>query len=76
MGGLIGNAIGPSDKLLEGTIESENKGIIYAARNLPGVDIVEVNNLNVELLAPGAHPGRLTIWTKSAILKLDKMWME
>ena len=57
-------------------VVSENKGIIYAARNLPGVDIVEVNNLNVELLAPGAHPGRLTIWTKSAILKLDKMWME
>jgi large subunit ribosomal protein L4e len=57
-------------------VVSENNGIVYAARNIPGVDIVEVNNLNVELLAPGAHPGRLTIWTMSAILKIDNIWME
>jgi len=50
----------------------ENRGIIQAARNLPGVDISTVNNLNAELLAPGTHPGRLTIWTKSAFEKLDE----
>jgi large subunit ribosomal protein L4e len=53
----------------------KNNGILYAARNLPGVDIVEISNLNIELLAPGAHPGRLTIWTMSAILQLDNVWM-
>ncbi|MCK5588010.1 MAG: 50S ribosomal protein L4 [Candidatus Lokiarchaeota archaeon] len=45
----------------------EDEGIIKAARNHPGVDIIHVNNLNTESLAPGGHPGRLTIWVKSAI---------
>lgn len=55
---------------------SENKGVVEAARNLPGVDIVNVNNLNVELLAPGTHPGRLTVWTNSAFEKLNAMFGE
>ncbi|MFX0014592.1 MAG: 50S ribosomal protein L4 [Promethearchaeota archaeon] len=42
-------------------------GISAAARNLPGVDVVIVGQLNIEHLAPGTHPGRLTLWTKSAI---------
>ena len=50
----------------------ENKGIYQAARNLPGVDVVEVRNLNVELLAPGAHPGRLTIWSRDALEALKE----
>jgi len=29
-----------------------------------------VADLNVEMLAPGTHPGRLAIWTTSAIEKL------
>ncbi|WNY25587.1 50S ribosomal protein L4 [Methanolapillus millepedarum] len=41
-----------------------------AARNLAGVDIATVSELNAELLAPGTHAGRLTVWTKSAIAKL------
>ena len=52
---------------------TEDKGISRAAKNLPGVDVVRVENLNAYLLAPGAHPGRLTIWTKSAIEKLKEM---
>jgi len=51
---------------------SEDKGIVKAARNHPGVDIVRVDLLNVELLAPGACPGRLTVWTKSAVEQLNK----
>ena len=43
-----------------------------AVINIPGVDAVEVKNLNAELLAPGAKGGRLTLWTKSAIEILDK----
>jgi large subunit ribosomal protein L4e len=45
----------------------KERGIKTAARNLPGVDVSMVENLNAELLAPGTHPGRLTIWTESAI---------
>lgn len=45
--------------------------IIRAVRNLPGVDVVSVNLLNTELLAPGTHPGRLTLWTESAFRTLD-----
>lgn len=40
---------------------------VLAARNLPGVDVTTVDKLNVELLAPGTHAGRLAIWTHSAI---------
>ncbi|MHA2223713.1 MAG: 50S ribosomal protein L4 [Candidatus Hodarchaeales archaeon] len=42
-------------------------GIVSAARNLPGVDVIVVNQLNTEHLAPGTHAGRQTLWTKSAI---------
>ncbi len=55
---------------------TENGGIVGAGRNIPGVDIVAVNNLNVELLAPGTHAGRLTMWTKSAFEKVDGMFGE
>jgi len=49
-----------------------DSGIGKAARNLPGVDIAEVHGLNAELLAPGAHAGRLVVWTTSAIDRLGK----
>jgi len=53
---------------------NENEGIIEATRNILGVDIVTIEGLNVELLAPGTHPGRLTIWTSSTIEKVDAMF--
>lgn len=51
-------------------VVAEDEGIVRAAKNLPGVDIALVDSLNVELLAPGTHPGRLTLWTNSAIERL------
>jgi len=51
---------------------AKDNGIFKAARNLPGVDVCHVRNLNAEVLAPGGVPGRLTLWTKSAILELAK----
>jgi large subunit ribosomal protein L4e len=45
---------------------------LRAARNLAGVDAVTVNQLNTELLAPGTQAGRLTIWTESAIRRLEE----
>ncbi len=67
-GRRIKHAVGP---LL---VVAENRGIVEAARNILGVDITTVNNLNAELLAPGTHPGRLTIWSKSAFQKLDEIY--
>ncbi|MFX1562693.1 MAG: 50S ribosomal protein L4 [Promethearchaeota archaeon] len=49
---------------------AEDNGIRRAASNLPGTKVVYVTKLNAEILAPGTHPGRLTIWTKSAIEQL------
>ena len=55
---------------------TKNEGIIEAARNLPGVDATIINNLNVELLAPGTHPGRFTLWSSSAIGMIDSLFGE
>jgi large subunit ribosomal protein L4e len=51
-------------------VVSKDDGVMKAAKNLPGVDVVLVKDLNVELLAPGCKAGRLTVWTKSAIESL------
>ncbi len=53
-------------------VVGENCSALKAAQNVPGIDIVEVSRVNAELLAPGTHPGRLTLFTQSAIQKLDK----
>lgn len=54
-------------------VVSKKDGIFRAARNFPGVDIISVKDLNPELLAPGTHPGRLTLWTNSSIKELKKL---
>jgi len=51
---------------------SEDRGIEEAADNIPGLGVVKLKDLSVLHLAPGAKPGRLTIWTKSALEKLDE----
>jgi len=53
---------------------SEDMGIVKAGSNIPGVDVVHVEGLNADLLAPGAHPGRLVVWTESAFKALDEVW--
>ena len=57
-------------------IITENKGIFEAAENIPGLDIANVNTLTAEMLAPGTHAGRLTLWTNSAIERLEKLYGE
>ena len=44
---------------------------LRAARNLAGVDVVTVDQLNVEHLAPGMLAGRMTVWTESALVRLE-----
>ena len=54
----------------------ENKGLANAASNVPGVEVTTIANLNTEMLAPGTHPGRLTVWTTGAIEKLNTLYGE
>ncbi len=50
-----------------------DKGIGRGLANMPGVDVVDVKHLRVEQLAPGGQPGRLLIFTESALKELEKM---
>ncbi|MEM3047206.1 MAG: 50S ribosomal protein L4, partial [Candidatus Bathyarchaeia archaeon] len=56
-------------------VVDEDKGIVKAARNIPGVDVVKADDLNVEDLAPGAQPGRLTVWDSSTFASLDRRFL-
>jgi large subunit ribosomal protein L4e len=53
-------------------IVSEKCPLINSSKNLPGVEVVKVKDLNVELLAPGSDPGRLCVWSNKAIEILEK----
>ncbi len=46
--------------------------LLNSAVNLPGIDVVEIKKINAELLAPGAHAGRATLFTQGAIQTLEK----
>jgi large subunit ribosomal protein L4e len=46
--------------------------LLKSAKNIPGVDVVDVKNINAELLAPGCVPGRLTLFTEEAINIMEK----
>ncbi len=51
-------------------VTDECKSLIKALRNLPGVDTVNINRLNIRLLAPGGQMGRFCIYTESAMREL------
>jgi len=53
-------------------IVSRDCKITKSAANIAGVDVCEVKKINAELLAPGTIPGRLSLWTKSAIEFIEK----
>lgn len=53
---------------------NKEEGIAKAFRNLPGVELVNVERLNLLQLAPGAHLGRFIVWTKTAFQRLDEIW--
>jgi len=52
----------------------EKKGLFDAASNIPGVTLAKISDLNAEMLAPGTHPGRLTLWTNGAIEQLGRLY--
>lgn len=53
-------------------VVSKKCPLLKSARNIQGIDVVEVNLLNAELLAPGCKIGRLILFTEGAIERLEK----
>lgn len=53
-------------------VTSKDCPLHAAAGNIPGVDVATVDELNAGLLAPGAIPGRLTLYTETALKRLDE----
>ncbi len=53
-------------------VVGEDNGVSRAARNIPGVEVRQVEQLNAEALAPGTDPGRLVIWSTNAVEQLDE----
>jgi len=59
-------------------VVSKDCPLLKAAANLIGADIVPAQSLNAELLAPGTHEGRLTLFTDGAldVLSQRKLFTE
>merc|ERR1719219_778872 len=55
-------------------VYAEDNGIVRAFRNIPGVDLLNVNQLNVLRIAPGGHVGRFLIFTQEAANSLDGIY--
>lgn len=49
-------------------------GILKASRNIPGTEVINVEDLSIENLAPGGEPGRLIMWTQSAFNELNNKY--
>ncbi|KAL5102083.1 hypothetical protein RYX36_006410, partial [Vicia faba] len=47
---------------------------VKAFCNIPGIEITNVERLNLLKLAPDGHWGRFVIWTKTAFEKLDSVY--
>lgn len=55
-------------------VYGNDSGLTRAFRNIPGVETINVEKLNLLRLAPGGHVGRFIIWTESAFRKLDEIY--
>lgn len=64
-GRVYKSAVGPL------IVVTNDRGVGRAAGGIPGVDVMRVESLSVLDLAPGGVPGRLTLWTESALSALD-----
>ncbi len=51
-------------------VAAKTGNIFRGARNIEGIDVVPLRELNADFLAPGAVPGRLTVWSEGAIKEL------
>jgi large subunit ribosomal protein L4e len=55
-------------------VYKNDNGIVQAMRNIPGVETISVERLNLLKLAPGGHLGRFVIWTQNAFEMLDQLY--
>lgn len=55
-------------------IYNNDEGIVKSFRNVPGVELCNVERLNLLQLAPGGHLGRFVIWTQGAFERLDSIY--
>ncbi|MBU0757261.1 MAG: 50S ribosomal protein L4 [Nanoarchaeota archaeon] len=53
-------------------VVSDKCKLVKASKNILGMDVVQVTDVNAEILAPGGAVGRLTLFTESAIGRLEK----
>ncbi|EJW03534.1 hypothetical protein EDEG_02118 [Edhazardia aedis USNM 41457] len=54
-----------------GILIIHNDNDILGFRNVPGVEFMNINNLDLLKICPGGHLGRLCIWTESAFKNID-----
>jgi len=54
-------------------IVSKDCNLLKSARNLLGVEVIKVNDIRIEHLAPGAAMGRLTIFSEEALNHIPKV---
>ena len=52
-------------------VVTNDRGVGRAAGGVPGVGVARVQDVSVLDLAPGGVPGRLTLWTESAMSALE-----
>lgn len=55
-------------------VVDKNSSLVKAAKNIPGSDVCLAKDINVNVLAPGAHPGRITVYSESAIKKIGEIY--
>lgn len=52
----------------------QDEGLRKAFRNIPGIETMHVDKMNLLKLAPGGHVGRFIIWTQSAFERLNELF--
>jgi len=55
-------------------VYSKDEGLRKAFRNIPGIETMCVDKMNLLKLAPGGHVGRFVIWTESAFKRLNELF--
>jgi large subunit ribosomal protein L4e len=73
----VGKARNKKFKVKKGPLiiyDNASVNVKKAARNIPGVEVCNVERLNLLQLCPGGHLGRFVIWTKDAFEKLNSIF--
>lgn len=55
-------------------VDDQAQALERALRNIPGVDVLNVNRLNIRNLAPGGQLGRLLVFTEGALAELKQQF--